>query len=153
MKNIITILLLVTLSAFSVYSCGADDQNDEDNAEPGLNEFEQVHGIGPIGEEMDIPEEIDMDKVERGQQVFRTRCSSCHRMEGRHVGPPLGTITDTRSPEWIMNFTLNPGENIRNHPRGDALLREYLTEMPQQNVDEDQVRAILEYLRYEADQR
>lgn len=153
MKYFTVIILLFTFLALGVMSCGTDEPADTDsNEEAGLTDFEHQHGIGPIDEPMDIPESIDMDKVEQGRQFYRTRCSSCHRMDQRHVGPPLGMVTESRSPEWIMNFTLNPGENIRNHPVGQSLLREYLTEMPQQNVNEDQARAILEYLRYQAEQ-
>ncbi len=151
MRHVTTSILLLTLIAFGIFSCGPGDSGDNgNNEESGLSEFEQQHGIGPIDEPMDIPESIDMDKVEQGRQLYRSRCSSCHRMDQRHVGPPLGQVTESRSPEWIMNFTLNPGDNIRNHPVGQNLLREYLTEMPQQNVDKDQTRAILEYLRYQA---
>lgn len=153
MKYITSFILLFTLLAFVLFSCGPEENGAPEEEEEELSSFEQTHGIGPITEEMDLPDELDMNKVEQGEQIFRSRCSSCHRMEGRHVGPPLGAAADTRSPEWIMNFTLNPRENIQRHPRGEALLREYLTEMPQQNVDEDQTRAILEYLRYEAEQR
>ena len=149
-------ILVLAFTIFGLLSCNSGKENGEDD-EHGerieLTSFEQTHGIGPVTEEMNIPDEIDPELVEQGERIYRSRCSSCHRMEDRRVGPPLGTITETRSPEWIMNFTLNPGENVNRHPRGQALLREYLTQMNNQNVDEDQVRAILEYLRYEADQR
>ena len=120
------------------------DVNDE-----GLTAFEEEHGIGPITERITLEEQIDEQLAARGEQAFIMKCESCHRMENRHVGPPLGDILEIRSPEWVMNFTLNPQQNIREHPVGQQLLQEYMLEMPYQNVDEEEARAILEYLRTE----
>lgn len=154
MNKLLSTLVIIILITFGVSSCGQDGTGENGNhaEEPGLTDFEMEHGIGPIDEPLEIPDQIDMVKVEQGQQLFRSRCSSCHRMEGRHVGPELGKITTGRSPEFIMNFILEPRENIQRHPIGQALLREYLIEMPYQNIDQEQARAILEYLRYEAEE-
>ncbi len=154
MNKLFTLIIILTLVTFGVSSCGQNETDEAGNnaEETGLTDFEMDHGIGPIDQRIEIPDEIDMEKVEKGRQVYRSRCSSCHRMEGRHVGPELGKITTGRSPEFIMNFILNPSENIQRHPVGQALLREYLVEMPYQNVDKEQARAIVEYLRYQAEE-
>lgn len=71
----------------------------------------------------------------------------CHNMEGRMVGPELGDVMERRSPEFVMNFILNPSGMTREHPVGQELLQEYMTAMPYQNVKEDEARAIVEFLR------
>jgi mono/diheme cytochrome c family protein len=112
-----------------------------------LTPFEQEHGIGPITERVEISEEINPEMVMRGQNIFEMKCESCHGMEEDEVGPSLGDVVERRSPEFIMNFILNPGENVLNHPVGLDLLAEHHTEMPYSDVSREEARAIYEYLR------
>lgn len=134
-------------------ACGGGDGSsgsaDTETAkeESALTEFELLNGIGPITEPMQIDDEIDQELAARGREIFEMKCAACHNMDSRMVGPPLAGVTQVRTPEYLMNFILNPRENIEKHPIGQALLREYLTQMPNQNVDEEDARAIVEYLR------
>lgn len=155
MKYLITIIAFM-LMLLTIQGCGNGEQSErsEANASAGENEltdFELEHGFGPVTERIEIDDEIDMEKVAKGRNIYEMKCEMCHNMGSRMVGPPLGAITETRSPEFIMNFILNPSENVRKHPIGQALLREYMTEMPYQNVKEDEARAIVEYLRHYAE--
>ena len=43
-----------------------------------------------------------------GQEIFKAKCSACHKMRKRFVGPALAGVTERRTPEWIMNMILNP---------------------------------------------
>ncbi len=136
-------------------ACGPAENNDVEDEEPDeeLTEWQMEHGFGPITEPVEIAEQIDAELAETGERVFQIRCESCHRMERRLVGPAMLPVLEGRSPEWIMNFTLAPEQNIREHPTGQALLQEYMVEMPFQNVTEEEARAIVEYLRVEREDR
>jgi hypothetical protein len=46
-----------------------------------------------------------------------------------------------------MNMILNPTEMTQKDPQAKALLAEHLTQMTNQNVEEKDARALLEYLR------
>ncbi|MEX1054621.1 MAG: c-type cytochrome, partial [Rhodothermales bacterium] len=74
---------------------------------------------------------------------------ACHKMDERYVGPALGDVTERRAPAYIMNMMLNPEEMIQKHPEVKALLAQYLTPMPNQQLTEADARAVLEYLRDE----
>ncbi len=144
-------LLLITL-VFSLQACGNGDTADRagdqaDTEEAGLTEFELEHGIGPVTERIEIDDEIDQEMVTKGRNIYEMKCEMCHNMEGRMVGPQLGDVLDKRSPEFVMNFILNPSGMTREHPVGQELLQEYMTAMPFQNVKEDEARAIVEFLR------
>jgi hypothetical protein len=153
------LFLYVILFAFTFQSCasGESDQTDAEtvNQEPersefadlNLTPFQEQHGLGPITERMTISEEVDEEMSMRGQAIFEMKCQVCHDMDARKIGPSLGDVVERRSPEFIMNFIVNPGENVRNHPVGLDLLAEHHTEMPYQNVDLDEARAIYEFLR------
>lgn len=135
----------------SLPGCSADEPDAPQTEEEasGLTDFEMEHGLGPITEPVSLEEEIDGELAAQGEDIFQTKCESCHQMDSRFVGPPLGNVLEARSAEFVMNFMLNPQEMIREHPVGQQLLQEYMTEMPYQNVSEEDARAILEYLRTE----
>ncbi|MGC3970819.1 MAG: c-type cytochrome [Pirellulales bacterium] len=51
--------------------------------------------------------------MERGHQVFRRECKTCHRLrdEGFEVGPNLATILH-RSPDELMTHILDPNREV-----------------------------------------
>lgn len=102
-------------------------------------------GVGPI--KSLALEAIDEKLAKSGEDFFRTKCAACHRMDKRRVGPSLGGIAERRTPEWIMNMIMNPTEMLEKDPIAKELLAEYATQMADQNVDESEARAILEFLR------
>ena len=60
---------------------------------------------------------------------------------------PLGDVADKRTPEYIMNMILDTETMIENDDTVKCLLQEFLTRMPNQNVDEKDARNVLEHLR------
>lgn len=105
----------------------------------------QDKGIGPVTELTLGP--IDSDLAAKGGSIFKSNCSACHKMDKRRVGPPLRGVTTRRTPEWIMNMIINPSEMLEKNAQAKELLAEYATQMADQNLTEDEARAILEYLR------
>jgi cytochrome c1 len=149
----VTRILLLLIITIAYTGCGNGDERDTAPARdeaPELTEFELEHGIGPVTERLDIGE-LDVERARRGAEIFDLRCTACHRMGRRFVGPPLGEITEARSPEFLINFILNPEEMTNRHPVGQALLQEYMTIMPYQNVSKEQAIDIVDFLRYYAE--
>jgi mono/diheme cytochrome c family protein len=103
-------------------------------------------GVGPI-EELELAEELDQALIEAGKSTFEQFCSACHKIEERYVGPALLGVTTRRAPEWIMNMILNPEVMIQEDDTAYNLFAEYMTPMANQNMTEEQARAILEYFR------
>jgi cytochrome c1 len=114
-----------------------------------LTPFQLEHGIGPITEEVTLGP-IDKAMAESGKQLFETKCSACHKMTDRYVGPPLGEVTIRRKPAFIMNQILNPEGMYTKHPVIKQLLGEYMTQMPNIGLTQEQARQVLEYLRTQA---
>jgi cytochrome c2 len=85
--------------------------------------------------------------VKSGHEVFEQKCSACHKMDERYVGPPLAGVIGRRSPAFVMNMALNPQGMLEKHPVTKKLLAEYLTAMPNQNLSKDEARQVVEYLR------
>ncbi len=142
---------ILLVAVFGVISCGGSKSKPENSPQPQTEQVAEVvdpmknKGIGPI-KEIKLPETIDETLAKRGEEVFKNKCSVCHKLDERYVGPPLKGITKRRTPEWIMNIILNPQEMTQKDPIAKKLLQEYLTQMSVQ-ASQDEARAILEYFR------
>lgn len=114
--------------------------------ETGLSEFELEHGIGPVKEEVELGE-FDPELAAKGEELFKAKCTACHRPNERYVGPRVDEILARRSPTCVMNMIMNPDEMTKTHPEAKKMLQEYLSSMPFQNVKVNEARAIVEYFR------
>ena len=103
-------------------------------------------GIGPI-QELELSEELDPALAEAGKAHFEQFCTACHKFEERYVGPALQGVTTRRAPEWIMNMILVPDKMIQEDDTAYELFAEFMAPMANQNMTEEQARAILEYFR------
>jgi len=148
---------LVIIVAMVLVACGGNQQQERQRsgqqatggqAESGLTEFQLENGIGPVTEEVTLGP-LQEEMAEKGEQIFKTKCSACHKMSERYVGPPLGDIFEKRTPAYVMNMMLNPAEMLDKHPEAKKMLAEYMTPMTFQNVSREDARAIVEYLRYQ----
>lgn len=146
--------LLVLCGTIALTACGGGESGGDgeapagggqEAAAPELTPEEMELGLGPV-RSVELGE-VDPALAAEGEQVFRTKCYACHRMAERYVGPPLGDVLERRAPEFVMNMMLNPAEMLERHPEARALLAQYLTPMPNQNLTEEQARAVVEYLR------
>jgi mono/diheme cytochrome c family protein len=111
----------------------------------GLTPEQLTKGIGPVTT-VELGE-IQSALVDQGKTIFDMKCAACHRFDERYVGPALGDVLTRRTPEYVMNMMLNPAEMIEKHPEARALLAQFLTPMPAQNLTTEEARAVLEYLR------
>jgi mono/diheme cytochrome c family protein len=115
-------------------------------ADAGLTPFQQENGIGPVTQVITLGP-IDHDEAEEGKKLFEGKCTACHKMGERYVGPALGGVTERRTPAYIMNMILNPEEMYTKHPVARQLLAEHMTQMPNLGLTQEQAREVVEYLR------
>jgi len=84
----------------------------------------------------------------KGKATFEMICVACHQVNQRMIGPAMAGVYERRSPEWVMNMILNPDGMLKEDPIAQALLKEYNNMiMNNQNLSEDEARALAEYLR------
>ena len=108
-------------------------------------EFARSIGLGPVSNvQMGA---INQGMVAEGADIFKAKCSSCHKPTSKYVGPAPAGIISRRDPAWIMNMILNPEQMVTEDPVGQELLKRYLAPMANQNLTEDEARKILEYFR------
>ena len=84
----------------------------------------------------------------KGKDISATKCNSCHKMtDEKLVGPGWKGVTERRTLHWLMNFITNPDPMIDKDPELKAQLELCLVRMPNQNLNDDEARAIVEYMR------
>ena len=96
---------------------------------------------------MELNDPLDIEMINRGRAVYELKCSACHKISKRFVGPALAGVTERRTPEWIMNMILNPEKMVAENALAKKLLAEYLSPMANQSLTESEARSILEYFR------
>ena len=150
------------LLVFSLLSCGgSQDSTDNfditkstESGQQKINASEKVDlenkGVGPI-KSLELSESIDQELAKTGEGLFKSNCTICHKIGSKFVGPALKGVTDRRSSEWIMNMILNTEYMLRDDPLAKELFMEF-NGSPMTNVgfEQDQARAVLEYLRTQA---
>lgn len=105
----------------------------------------QNKGIGPV-QSLDLAA-IDDAMAKEGETLFSGKCSACHKMDEKYVGPALTGVTKRRTPEWVMNMILNPQEMTEKDPIAKDLLAQFLSPMANQSLSQDEARKILEFFR------
>jgi cytochrome c len=146
MKKLIKNLSLGLLAIIVLTSCGGDKKTEESKEQIVEIDPMKDRGIGPITH-VDINNEIDNNMAERGQELFKSMCSACHKIDQRVIGPALAGVTKKRTPEWIMNMIMNPNQMVKENAQARKLLAEYISPMANQNLTEEETRSVLEYFR------
>ena len=161
-----TLKLMTLLFALLVISCGGKEEKKEEKfsyekkstkTEAVTKKEEKVpaskrvdltnKGVGPITS-VDLAADINQSMATHGEDVFKKMCTACHRPDKKFIGPAPTGILERRTPEWVMNMILNPEEMVKNDPLAKDLLIEFNgSPMANQNLSEEDARAVLEYFR------
>lgn len=137
--------LAAAFAALITLGAGCTSQSSGPSGRSGSAGGGSDKGVGPVSEVK--LSAVDVDLASKGKTAFTAKCSACHKIDERFVGPALKGVTQRRTPEWIMNMILNPQEMTQKDPTAKGLLGEYMTQMTFQNVSQDEARQILEFFR------
>lgn len=150
------LLCLLILMSFSIWltSCGGGQSKiDEIKAKTQkaptdpMADWESNKGIGPI-KSLQLSAELDQELLTSGKELFDSKCSACHKIDKKFIGPSPKDILKRRTAEWTMNMILNPEEMVVKDPIAKQLLIEANgAPMANQNLTEEEARAVLEYFR------
>ena len=157
MKKITLLLVCIAL-----LSCGDSSDNKKEGFQYNRVKKEKANtqiakgstpidlsnqGIGPIAN-FKFPSAIDEAMAAEGAAIFKQKCTACHKPNAKLIGPAMQGIYARRNPTWVMNILLNPTEMLKEDPIAKALLAEYNNIlMINQNLSEQEARALAEYLR------
>lgn len=147
--------LVAVMVVLAGAGCGGKDGGGSASPPPpaaaatDLTPFQLEHGIGPVTEVVTLGA-LDKSLADSGQKVFGAKCTACHKVGEKYIGPALGEVLTRRSPTYVMNMILNPNEMVERHPVAKQLLAEAMTLMANQGLTIGEARAIVEYFRTQA---
>ena len=149
----IRILGIAVATSLLMMGCAEKTQNvaeemvTEDVVEEVVEDVDPMDDKG-VGVVTEITlADVDQTMVDAGKVLYEAKCTACHKIEKRHIGPGLAGITERRTPEWIMNMILDPETMVKENKLAKELLMEYISPMANQSLTEDEARSILEYFR------
>lgn len=159
MKKTLVFSLMLALPLFYM-ACGDSGDNNagsessstasEQTETPKEDEtpYDPTRGEGKYDEENFVVSGMDNALADKGQSISETKCFSCHKASDEMlVGPGWKDVTKRRTPHWLMNFITNPDPMIDKDPAVQEQLEQCLVRMPNQNLQEDEARGIVEYMR------
>jgi copper(I)-binding protein/mono/diheme cytochrome c family protein len=97
----------------------------------------------------------ELRDLSRGEQMFRTRCATCHTVTGNEqagaLGPDLLGVTRRREPQWLMDWLKAPDQMLnKKDPIAMALYEQYnRLAMPNMRLHKEEALALLDYLEDE----
>jgi cytochrome c551/c552 len=158
-------ILLTGITAFLFASCGSNSSDEQsktpsavaakkeaakadqkETAEPTAT-YDPNRGEGKFTK-VDINPALNAAMAETGNKAFTVKCSACHKLtDEKLVGPGWKGVTSRHTAEWIMNFATNPDAMIDKDPKAQAMLEICLVRMPNQNLGDDEARALYEFMR------
>ncbi|HBH07097.1 MAG TPA: cytochrome C [Flavobacteriales bacterium] len=154
-------VLFIAASALLLSSCGSGSETKVTSQEEKKVEVKSMLeeepkeadpmdniGVGPATEVV-FAEEVDMELAKKGEEVYTAKgCTACHKPDEKLLGPPPTGIYERRNPVWVMNMILNPENMTKEDPIAKKLLQEYNgVQMTNQNLTQEEARAVLEYFR------
>lgn len=148
--------ILFAFAAFFV-ACGNQDnppavdtpasEPTTTTAENGNPSYDPNRGEGKF-KDVQMADHLDAALAEKGQKIAELKCESCHKMtDEKLVGPGWKGVTTRHQPAWILNFITNTDAMLDKDPKAQAMLEICMVRMPNQNLNDDDAKALLEFMR------
>lgn len=145
------ILGTVLLSAsFLILSCneGVKDEPKPLDVQELTKDKPETHGTEVKEGDITLSTPLDQAMVTAGKATYELKCQSCHKLtEEKLVGPGWKDVTKKRKPVWIMNMITNVDMMLETDPEAQKLLELCLVRMPNQNINTDEARKVIEFMR------
>lgn len=89
--------------------------------------------------------------MKRGKMLWNNRgCGSCHGIGKKMAGPDLAGLESRRSREWLNRWLKDTDVMLASDSTAQAMLAEWKgIRMPKQNMSDQDIEAILQYLKAE----
>lgn len=90
--------------------------------------------------------------IPRGEQIFRTRCATCHTVTGNEVagalGPDLLGVSQRRETQWLLDWLKAPDQMLKKKdPIAMAMYEQYNNlAMPNMRLHKEEALALLRYI-------
>ncbi|MFT5161893.1 MAG: protein SCO1/2, partial [Alteromonadaceae bacterium] len=99
----------------------------------------------------------ELRAISKGEQLFRTRCATCHTVTGKELagalGPDLKDVGKRREPRWLLNWLRAPDQMLKNKdPIALELFAKYNNvAMPNMRLNQLEARDLIGYIAEESE--
>ena len=149
-SRIVWTISLLFLAVFAIVACidkTPTHKEPLDVQELTKNQTE-VHGTLVKAEDVHLTNPLNTQWIAEGKSIYDLKCSACHKLtDEKLVGPGWKGVTQRRKPEWILNFITNVETMLDTDAQAQKLLEECLVRMPNQNLNIEEARKVLEFQR------
>ena len=147
----VTVVMIFIISSLFFIACGGDGDKKEEKSvdvqESTKNQTE-VHGTEVKPGDVALTTPLNQEWVNTGKATYDLKCQSCHKLtDERLVGPGWSGVTKRREPHWIMNMITNVEMMLETDPEAQKLLEQCMVRMPNQNLNKEQAREVVEFMR------
>ncbi len=149
MKSFQPTVALAACISLVVSACHEGVKNDS----PAVNIHEMIKDTSQRApevkqDEIKLSNPLNAQWVTNGKGTYELKCQSCHRLTNEKlVGPGWKDVTKRRTPTWIMNMVMNTEMMLNNDEEAKKLLEFCMVRMPNQNLNKDQAREVIEFMR------
>ena len=97
----------------------------------------------------------ELRNISRGEQIFRTRCISCHSLTGKELagalGPDLLGVNQRREKRWLYDWLKAPDQMLKKKdPIAIGLYNQYnKLAMPNMRLKKEEAQVLLDYIESE----
>lgn len=94
----------------------------------------------------------ELRSISRGEQIYRTRCASCHTLTGNELagalGPDLLGVVQKRDLQWLLDWMKAPDQMLKKQdPVAMALYKKYNNlAMPNMRLHKDEALELIDYI-------
>lgn len=147
-RPLITLFLLTAILWFASCQEGTRKEPKPVDVQDLTKDKPEVHGAQVKESDFTITTPLDQQMVAGGKSIYEMKCQSCHRLtEEKLVGPGWKNVTVRRKPVWILNMATNVDMMLESDPEAQKLLELCMVRMPNQNLDLEHARQVLEFMR------
>ncbi len=146
----VAILLAAGVTALVVVGCGGGGATDQEA--PGSTPSPNAAAGGPVSALNQGPMAIETVKynpgmADWGEKAFAKRsCTTCHTLGEKKQGPDLTGVAARRTEAWMRKMITDPEWMVKNDPIARDLYGKYALEMANQQVPDQDVDAIIQFL-------
>ena len=149
-RRIILATSLLTFTSFIVIACISKTPSHKKplDVEALTKNQKEEHGAVVRSEDVHLTTPLNQQWISEGKNIYEVRCSPCHKLsDEKLVGPGWKGVTQRRKPEWILNMITNVDMMLESDPQAQKLLEECIVRMPNQNLQLNEARKVLEFQR------
>lgn len=94
----------------------------------------------------------ELRSISQGEQLYRTRCVTCHSLTGNELagalGPDLLGVTKRREMQWLLSWLQAPDKMLaKKDPIAIALYKQYNNlAMPNMRLNQEEALTLLDYI-------